>query len=216
MENYIFFEDYMINTYEMDSDETLFEVYSVGAALGYERWDGKSLKLDGTYKMYPYKSRIDSKIECLGVETLPINDKDYLDMCNLIKLLAGCPGTKKNNFVNWLEENYDIDTWNLYSTTKEDYMLDMLQEVLEPLGYTLLRQVKCGRYKIDAVIPELNLAIEYDEKESHAGYDNRKEIIRESFIRTKYNLIRVTDSHKATHNIGLVMARIFELTPSEQ
>lgn len=213
MENYIFFDNYMIKTYEIN-DETLFEVYSVGSAIGFSRWDGKTLNYDGTYKMFPYKSRIDSKIIGLGIETLPINDSDYLDMDNLIKLLAGCHGSRKNSFVDWLEESYGISTFGLYSTTKEEAMLNTLEGFLEPLGYTLLRQVRCGNYRIDAVIPELNLAIEYDE-DSHSNYDKRADRIRESFIRLHYDLIRVTDSHKIEYNLGLITARIIEISTSE-
>lgn len=210
MENYVFFDNYMIKTYEMN-DETLFEVYSVGAALGYERWDGKTLKSDGTYRMFTYKSRIDNLINGLDIDLLEIDGKKYLDMAQLRTFIIGSNAARKNSFVDWLGDNYDMSTWDLYSISKEEIMLNALEEVLEPMGYTLQRQVKCGRYKIDAVIPELNLAIEYDEN-SHTGYNRRAEEIREAFIRLHYDLIRVSDSHKASHNIGLIIARIIEAT----
>lgn len=213
MENYIFFEDYMIKTYEIN-DETLFEVYSVGSAMGYERWDGKSLNPDGTYKMFTYKSRIDRLITGLDIDLLEIDGKKYLDTAQLRTFIMGSNAARKNIFVDWLEENYDMSTWDLYTISKEETMLNALEDFLEPLGYTLQKQVRCGRYKIDAVIPELNLAIEYDEI-SHTGYNRRAEDVRDAFIRLHYDLIRVTDSNKTNHNLGLIAARIFEISTSE-
>lgn len=209
MENYVFFDNYMINTYEMDS-ETLFEVYSVGAALGYERWDGKTLKSDGTYKMFPYKSRINNLITGLDIDLLEIDDKKYLDMAQLRTFIIGSKSNKKNNFVDWLGDSYDMTTWDLYSITKEEAMLNTLEDFLKPLGYTLQKQVKCGRYRIDAVIPELNIAIEYDENE-HCGYDNRTERVRESYIKTNYKtLIRISDMYNSAYNLGLITKQIMK------
>ncbi len=209
MEDTVLFNDYTIKTF-LINDETLFEIYSLGMALGYERWDGKTLKSDGTYKMFPYKSRVNNLINSLDIEVLEIDGKKYLDMAQLRTFLIGCNSIKKNNFIDWLGDNYDISTWCLYSISKEEAMFNALESFLEPLGYTLQRQVKCGKYRIDAVIPELNMAIEYDEN-SHVGYNRRAEEMREAFIRLHYDLIRVTDEHNPAYNLGLIAKEIIDM-----
>ena len=210
MQSFVLCNNYTIIVYEL-TEETLFEIYSLGMALGYERWDGKSLNQDGTYRMFPYKSRIDRLISGLNIDVLEIDGKTYLDMTQLRQLLMGCTSNKKNEFIDWLGENYDISTWELYSITKEDTMFTALEDFLKPFGYTLNRQVKCGRYRIDAVIPELNVAIEYDE-DSHVSYDRRTEEIREEYIRTNYDaLIRISDAHNSTYNLGLIVKEIMDI-----
>lgn len=210
MQSFVLCNNYTIIVYEL-TEETLFEIYSLGTALGYERWDGKTLNDDGTYRMFPYKSRIDRLISGLNIDVLEIDGKKYLDMTQLRQLLMGCTSNKKNEFIDWLGENYDVSTWVLYSTTKEDTMFTALEDFLKPFGYTLNKQVKCGRYRIDAVIPELNVAIEYDE-DSHVNYDRRAEEIREEYIRTNYDaLIRISDAHNSTYNLGLIVKEIMDI-----
>lgn len=210
VQSFVLYNNYTIIVYEL-TEETLFEIYSLGAALGYERWDGKTLNDDGTYRMFPCKSRIDRLISGLNIDVLEIDGKKYLDMTQLRQLLMGCTSNKKNEFIDWLGENYDVSTWGLYSTTKEDTMFTALEDFLEPFGYTLNKQVKCGRYRIDAVIPELNVAIEYDENE-HSHYDKRSEEIREAYIKTKYDLlIRISDEHRPLYNLGLIVKEIMDI-----
>lgn len=210
MQSFVLYNNYTIIVYEL-TEETLFEIYTLGAALGYERSDGKTLNDDGTYKMFPYRSRVDRLISGLNIDVLEIDGKKYLDMIQLRQLLMGCTSNKKNEFIDWLGENYDVSTWELYSTTKEDAMFTALEDFLKPFDYTLNRQVKCGRYRIDAVIPELNVAIEYDE-DSHANYNRRAEEVREEYIRTNYDaLIRITDEHNSTYNLGLIVKEIMNI-----
>lgn len=210
MQSFVLYNNYVIIVYEL-TEETLFEIYTLGAALGYERSDGKTLNDDGTYKMFPYRSRVDRLISGLNIDVLEIDDHKYLDMTQLRQLLMGCTSNKKNEFIDWLGENYDVSTWELYSTTKEDAMFTALEDFLKPFDYTLNRQVKCGRYRIDAVIPELNVAIEYDE-DSHANYNRRAEEVREEYIKTNYDaLIRITDEHNSTYNLGLIVKEIMNI-----
>lgn len=210
MQNYVLCYNHTIIVYEL-TEETLFEIYSLGAALGYERSDGKTLNDDGTYRMFPYKSRMDRLISGLDIDALEIDGRKYLDMTQLRQLLMGCTSIKKNEFIEWLGENYDVSIWGLYSTTKEDTMFTALEDFLKPFGYTLNKQVKCGRYRIDAVIPELNVAIEYDE-DSHVNYDRRAEEIREEYIRTNYDaLIRISDAHNSNYNLGLIVKEIMDI-----
>lgn len=210
MQSFVLYNNYTIIVYEL-TEETLFEIYTLGAALGYERSDGKTLNDDGTYKMFPYRSRVDRLISGLNIDVLEIDDHKYLDMTQLRQLLMGCTSNKKNEFIDWLGENYDVSTWELYSTTKEDAMFTALEDFLKPFDYTLNRQVKCGRYRIDAVIPELNVAIEYDE-DSHANYNRRAEEVREEYIKTNYDaLIRITDEHNSTYNLGLIVKEIMNI-----
>ena len=91
--------------------------------------------------------------------------------------------------------------------------LDMLEKVIEPMGFTMNRQVsipskKGTNYRIDAVINELKIAIEYDEEHhKHTTMDdeNRQSEIEES---SDYWFIRLDSSESHLFNIGLVMKTI--------
>lgn len=72
----------------------------------------------------------------------------------------------------------------------EKILLDKLET---KLGYRIIRQYKIGGYHLDGYIPEINLAIEVDEK-YHKGI-TEKDVKREEFIRQKLGceFLRIKD-----------------------
>lgn len=69
----------------------------------------------------------------------------------------------------------------------------ILDELENELGHRIIRQYECGGYHLDGYIPEINLAIEIDEK----YHENKKEkdIKREEFIKQKLGckFLRIKD-----------------------
>lgn len=94
---------------------------------------------------------------------------------------------------------------------KEIEFLDMLEKVLEPFDYTLLKQYSALNYRIDLYIEELNVAIEYDEN-GHQGYYYKEEKGRQKEIEKhlKCRFIRLEDNKSNLYNIGLVVKELFQ------
>ena len=72
---------------------------------------------------------------------------------------------------------------------------EILDELEKRLGYRILRQFKCGGYFLDGYIPEINLAIEIDEKYHERERTRGKDLKREEFIKQKLGsqFIRIRD-----------------------
>lgn len=97
-------------------------------------------------------------------------------------------------------------------TRPEIEFLSALLEVLEPFGYKCIRQYPVLSYRIDCYIEDLNVAIEYDEKDhrsySHEQHEGRQECIEKEL---GCRFIRVSDRESHLYNIGLIMKEL--LTP---
>lgn len=96
--------------------------------------------------------------------------------------------------------------------TKERGFIELLLDVLEPFGFTISRQYLVLRYRIDAYIHDLNIAIEYDEN-GHAGYSYESHELRQKEIENHLGckFIRVTDDKDHAYNVGLVLKQMLEV-----
>lgn len=95
---------------------------------------------------------------------------------------------------------------------KELEFLDKLEHSLIPFGLRGINQYTIFNYRIDYYIPNLNIAIEYDENDhknySYEAHEGRqKEIEKELGCR----FIRVSDKNSDEYNIGLVIKEIFNI-----
>lgn len=105
------------------------------------------------------------------------------------------------------------ETWGLDGalvSRKEIEFLQLLEEVISPLGFTLERQYVVGNYRLDGLIPELGLAIEYDEAHHKRQKDKDKE--RELYIQNEIGctFVRVSEDERDSVNVGYVMKAIIE------
>ena len=95
---------------------------------------------------------------------------------------------------------------------KELEFLDKLKTSLIPFDIKGINQYTVLNYRIDYYIPNLNIAIEYDEND-HKNYSyeaqegRQKEIEKELGCR----FIRVSDKNSDEYNIGLVIKGIFNI-----
>jgi very-short-patch-repair endonuclease len=74
----------------------------------------------------------------------------------------------------------------------EKQILDKLEK---ELGHRIIRQFKCGGYHLDGYIPEINLAIEVDEKHHSVESKRENDTKREEFIKEKLGcqFLRIKD-----------------------
>ena len=104
---------------------------------------------------------------------------------------------------------YVAENVRRYSLRLENVFGCMLEDTLCAFDLSVERQYKCGKYRIDFYIPEINTCIEYDE-DNHAGYDPTKESNRLKYIteQLKCDIIHLTDENSHATNIGIVLRKI--------
>lgn len=95
---------------------------------------------------------------------------------------------------------------------KEIEFLSKLEESISPFNLKGINQYTVLNYKIDYYIPDLNIAIEYDENDhrnySYKAHEGRqKEIEKELGCR----FIRISDKNSDEYNIGLVIKEMFNI-----
>ena len=131
------------------------------------------------------------------------------DVITLIQKSKTKSENYKEKFINWLTEKELIKNKIFLESRKEIEFLDMLEKVLKPFDYFCIRQhhVCNNKYRIDLYIKDLNIAIEYDER-NHTGYKNdeyrQKEIEKELGCR----FIRINDNKDDYYNVGLIMKQL--------
>lgn len=198
------FDGKSIEIIEGENGEPLFELYGVGQAMGYES--------TAKGKLYPRKTRINKIVKNAEIVITNIDNKIYINIDGVRKLITLSNTVNKQSFINWLQDNNYVSYKEVFVyERKETIFLNTLDKILLPMGYTLKQQVIDNDYRLDGYIEELDLVIEYDEN-GHSSYDLEKEDIRETYIKSKYkHLIRLTDGKDLYTNIGLVMNKIMEI-----
>lgn len=94
---------------------------------------------------------------------------------------------------------------------KELSFVNDLEEFLSAFNIKGIAQYKIDdKYRIDYYIPDLKIAIEYDEN-SHKNYNKNEEKIREEYINSKLGckFIRVSDDNSDIKNIGIVAKELY-------
>ena len=118
----------------------------------------------------------------------------------------------KRDFINWLKEEKLIDDSIVLTSRKEIEFLDKLTVLLSPFNVDIEMQYKVLNYKIDAYIPSLNIAIEYDEN-NHKDYSFEQHELRQKEIedKLKCKFIRVSDKDSDELNMGIILKEIMEI-----
>lgn len=101
---------------------------------------------------------------------------------------------------------------------KELEFVDALKETMKPLGLIIETQKAFPKldFRVDVFIPELNLAIEYDEKEHIYKIENDEQ--RQMIIqaRTGIEFLRVSEEVSHLENVGIVFAEILKLKGADK
>ena len=138
--------------------------------------------------------------------------KDYLITIQMAKYLCSIEkkeeGAKILKYLTSSEEKIVI----IKPKRKEIKFLEKLEQSLMPFNLTFKRQYPLfgGKYRIDAYIEELNIAIEYDEN-AHSNYPYEKEEGRQKEIEKELGckFIRLSENNSDEYNIGYVFKELY-------
>lgn len=140
--------------------------------------------------------------------------ENFLTKNGLLKLISQCRNVQEDKKIRLLKFLFPDKEIIVINTPREINFLDKLEEVLEELNIKGIRQYMVDNYRIDLYLPNMNIAIEYDENE-HSAYEFKDHEFRENIIKEKINchFIRVSDKFSDLHNIGFVIKNILKLRP---
>ena len=154
-----------------------------------------------------------SKIHDMHFRKLHNTGESFLTESGVLALVsksANCSDYKKAKVIETLFPNKYV----LYLDYRNEIkFIDKLEQSLKPFGIVeAIRQYRVFNYRIDYYIPNLNIAIEYDEN-NHKNYTYSQQDGRQKEIedKLKCNFIRVSDKNSDEYNIGLVIKNILKL-----
>lgn len=109
----------------------MFELYSVGMALGYARNNGKSGSEHGVHpenkKLFPYKSRIDKVVKNAEIQLVLRNGKPYITESQLYDFMLEARTDKCRAFRKWLTNEVlpELNHTGTYTMAKQDKQLEL-------------------------------------------------------------------------------------------
>lgn len=128
------------------------------------------------------------------------------DVVKLIQKSKTASEDYRDEFYRWLYSLELIENKVVIETRKEIEFIKDLENFLEGFGIKKgITQYKTLNYRIDYYIPDLKIAIEYDEND-HIGYSYEAQELRQERIeqKLKCKFIRLSDSNSNTYNIGII------------
>lgn len=127
-----------------------------------------------------------------------------------IKYLSDKYHTDRLAMVDTYEKLSDskVDTF-IIPIREEDHFVSLLEDTLKLFNISGIRQYSVLNYRIDYYIPELNIAIEYDEN-NHSNYTYEQHEGRQKKIEKELGcrFIRVSDKVSIGEAIGVVLKEI--------
>lgn len=163
MNNLTLFEDKQVNIIN-EEDTVLFELYSVGQALGYVTTSNG--------KQYPHKSRIDKIVENADIEPFVHNCTKYLDEDMIYDFLFEAKTPIAKSFRKWVKEV--LTTIRTTGAYVADNITDKQQELLQKYSAPRFRK------QTFLTVPVEQIQIAYKEC---MDYNKRKDIKKKNQIR---------------------------------
>lgn len=157
-----------------------------------------------------------TELKLLGMTDAGRKGEVLINQNGIIQLVMNSETTgelSKQDFLKWLDIEGDAI---VLTSRKEIEFLDVLKEQLAIFGITECNRqysdLECGNYKIDLYIPELNVAIEYDENR-HQGYSYEAHELRQQLIEEELgcHFIRVSDDKSHVENSAIVLRELMKL-----
>lgn len=133
-------------------------------------------------------------------------------------IIDSCRTRDKIPLSKIFNEISNCDEISICKNKPEYEFVDAIINSLKPFGIKkyetqyIVKSNERTNYRIDLYLPELNLAIEYDENE-HNGYSYENQEGRQQEIENKLNckFIRVSDRNNLFYNVGYVIKIVNEL-----
>ena len=115
------FEGKKLDVILNEDGEPLFELYSIGVALGYTRWDGKSYFEDGSQKLFPRKDRIDKVVKNAEIIGVPQSGQIYLSEEEVYDFMLEAHTEPCKRFKKWLSSEVlpSIRKYGIYRDREE-------------------------------------------------------------------------------------------------
>ena len=145
---------------------------------------------------------------------MEVNVIDECDVIRLVEKSRTITPLQKQDFLMSL--NIKRENYVLISSSKETEFLSVLEEQLKVFGLSKFERqyskLKCGNYKIDLYLPEINVAVEYDEN-GHKHYTYEQQELRQQLIEEELGckFIRVTENESHIVNSAIVIKEIAKL-----
>lgn len=170
----------------------------VAEALGYK--DYRNV----VCKRVDENDRTKAKIKYKGVR----RTVTFINEVGLTNLIVGCELLTQAQKKEWLAR-FNLE--DMLVSRKEIEFLQLLEGVLSPLELTLERQYIVNGYRLDGYVPELNLAVEYDEGQHdfHQGEDYQREQEIRRAVGCKF--VRVSYTECDSVNVGYVVKAVMEI-----
>ena len=208
--NSLVFEGHNVEVFEWEG-KVLFNPYNVGECL--ELTDSAVRKAFTRMSEKQVVKLKNSDVHDMNFRKLNNRGENFLTESGVLALAsksANCSDYKKAKVIETLFPNKYV----LYLDYRNEIkFIDKLEQSLKPFGIVEgIRQYRVFDYRIDYYIPNLNVAIEYDEN-NHKNYTYSQQDGRQKEIedKLKCNFIRVSDKNSDEYNIGLVIKNILKL-----
>jgi len=161
-----------------------------------------NIAFDDYFIMSAYKDNSGKLNKCynitiLGVKLILDNSRNY---------------KKKKVLYDWYNENIkDNNNVKILLIDREEIdFFKSLESAFLPFNIEGVKQYSVLKYKIDYYLPNLKIAIEFDEG-GHQGYTYEQQESRQKQIENKLNckFIRVPNTNNGSYNIGLILKSLF-------
>ena len=208
--NLMVFEGHNVEVFEWEG-KVLFNPYNVGECL--ELTDSAVRMAIAKMSEKQVVKLKNSDVHDMNFRKLNNTGENFLTESGVLALVSksvNCSDYKKAKVIETLFPNKYV----LYLDYRNEIkFIDKLEQSLKPFGIVEgIRQYRVFNYRIDYYIPNLNVAIEYDEN-NHKNYTYSQQDGRQKEIedKLKCNFIRVSDKNSDEYNIGLVIKNILKL-----
>lgn len=140
-----------------------------------------------------------------------IQKADFIDKKSLFELISNSSKFTYNKKIE-LFNHFGIDEKILKKERKEVKFIEFLEEFLSEYNIKGIKQYPVFNYRIDYYIPELKLAIEYDEND-HRNYTYEEQELRQLKVENELNckFIRLSDSVSDIKNIAKVSKHLKDM-----
>lgn len=174
----------------------------VGQALEYSNPQKAIDNIHSRHKDRLDKFSVTSKIKCNDnkfYNTLLYAFEGILIICSLSQQ------EKAYDFSQWLINLFNkTQDVKIINTRKETEFIKLLTDLFDEYQIKYAKQYQYKNYKIDLYLPELFIAIEYDEVKQHKYYSYSQQEFRERYLKDnlKCNFLRLKDTDSNGKNIA--------------
>lgn len=199
------FNNLPCNFYRNMNDDILLTREQIGQALEYSNPQKAIDNIHSKHRDRLDELSVTTKVQC--------KDKKYYNSClyTLEGALIICSLSQQ-------ERAYDFSQWLLHlsnlnqnikviKSRKETEFIKLLTDFLDECQIKYIKQYQFENYRIDLYLPDLLIAIEYDEVEQHKYYTYLQQEFREETLKEKLkcNFIRLSDKDSYGKNLAKII-----------